>query len=145
MKPWWFLILRIILGGAFIWAGAIKAWDPAAFAQSVEGYRLLPHAATVAVALYLPWLEILCGATLIIGRLRSGSILILSVLLLIFLAALISAWCRGLDINCGCFTISLEPSGYLWPVMRDLLLLVGLVLLIIFKDTIPDKSRGVSR
>lgn len=141
MKRWWPILLRILIGGTFIWAGTVKVWDPSAFAQAVEGYRLLPHTGAVLVALYLPWLEIACGLTLLAGRLRSGSILVLAFLLIIFLSALISAWWRGLDISCGCFTSSSQATGYLWPISRNLFLLTGLVLSIFISDTNIAKAQ----
>lgn len=129
MKRYLPVLLRIVIGGVFIWAGAVKAWDPSAFADTIEGYRLIPHAWAVAVALYLPWLEIVCGVAMIVGRFKDGATLILATLLLIFLAALTSAWWRGLDINCGCFSGATQSTDYVWPVSRDVLLLAALMIL----------------
>ena len=78
------------------------------------------------MALYLPWLEIACGVALIVGWLSAGALTILSFMLLVFIAALLSAWWRVLDLNCGCFGKSTEDGDYLWPIVRDLALLAGL-------------------
>lgn len=129
MKRWWLLLLRIIIGGVFVWAGVLKAMDPAAFAEAIEGYQLLPHTASVAIALYLPWLEIVCGVALLAGRLNTGGSATLTILLLIFIVALLSAWWRGLDVACGCFNGTTDTGDYLWPILRDMALLVGLLIL----------------
>lgn len=93
----------ICIGALFIYAGEVKAADPGQFALDIANFRLLPHAAGVALALYLPWLEIVCGAALIFKKAYRGALLLLSALCAVFLAALGSAMARGLDISCGCF------------------------------------------
>ena len=47
------IILRIGLGGLFVFAGVMKLGDPAAFLRDVQNYRLLPYAAAVAFQLRL--------------------------------------------------------------------------------------------
>ena len=66
----------------------------------------------VLLALYLLWLEIFCGTALeVFQKSSQGALFILTALSLIFLAALISAKLRGLDIStCGCFGHSSMPS-----------------------------------
>jgi putative oxidoreductase len=94
---------RLSVGAIFVVAGALKARDPAAFAVAVDHYRLLPYPAAVAVALYLPWLEIVCGAGVLWRRARLGALNLLLGLCVVFSGALASAWWRHLDIACGCF------------------------------------------
>ena len=43
-EPWWLICLRLAMGGLFVYAGVLKAWDPAAFLQDIESFRLLPYA-----------------------------------------------------------------------------------------------------
>src|SRR5213080_2976758 len=104
--PWRSILRRIvglIVGGIFIYAGAIKALDPIRFGLDIDNYKILPWAISVRLAFYLPWLEILAGLALIFRFLYRGGLLILSALLLIFLCATVAAKVRGLDITCGCF------------------------------------------
>ena len=103
-------ILAVAIGGIFVYAGALKALDPGRFAGDVANFKLLPWHASVLLALYLPWLEIICGAALIFKRLYAGALVLLALLNLIFLAALISAKVRGLDISCGCFGRAITHS-----------------------------------
>ena len=65
---------------------------------------------------------------------------ILSFLLVIFIAALLSASIRGIDINCGCFLHSINRSDYdfstltgLYLALRDLLFLIPGMIVIFFK------------
>ncbi len=121
------LLLRLAVGGTFICAGALKAMDPAGFAADVENFRLLPHALASVVGVWLPWLEIFCGLALVTGFLRRGATFLLIAMLVIFLAALGSAWVRGLDIACGCLGPSSGKSR-LWILMAlDSAMLAALI------------------
>jgi uncharacterized membrane protein YphA (DoxX/SURF4 family) len=95
--------LRLALGALFIYAGIVKALDTQQFAFDVHHYELTSWTVSVLVAVYLPWLEIFGGVALFLRRLYAGAILIVAALGLTFLAAIGSAWWRGLDITCGCF------------------------------------------
>src|SRR5438552_12336177 len=93
----------LIIGGLFIYAGAIKVFDPIGFANDIDNYKILPWAISVRLAFYLPWLETLCGLGLIARRLYLGGLSLLAALVFIFVTATVSAKIRGLDISCGCF------------------------------------------
>lgn len=103
LKTIGFWLARLLLGGAFLYAGSLKALDPTGFATDVGHYRLLPHPLALMTALYLPWLEIICGLAVLARWRERGALLILIGLCGIFCVALASAWLRGLDITCGCF------------------------------------------
>jgi putative oxidoreductase len=96
-------IVDLIVAGIFIYAGAIKALDPVQLANDIDNYKILPWPVCVALAFYLPWLEIFCGFALIVRRSYRGALSILTVLILVFTLATIAAKVRGLDITCGCF------------------------------------------
>src|SRR5437773_12042740 len=53
-------IVDLIVAGVFIYAGALKALDPGLFASDIVNYKLPPWPISVALAFYLPWLEIVC-------------------------------------------------------------------------------------
>ncbi|MCC7409669.1 MAG: hypothetical protein IT442_16510 [Phycisphaeraceae bacterium] len=128
-------LLRLSLAGLFIYAGVVKAGDPLAFWKDVQGYHLLPEQVALAVAFYLPWLEILCGAALLTPWLLRPSLPILMCLMLVFIVALASAWVRGIDLTCGCFgrTSSTEAgTSYIWLLGRDLVILGALVATAVF-------------
>ncbi|HTB79917.1 MAG TPA: MauE/DoxX family redox-associated membrane protein [Opitutaceae bacterium] len=96
-------LLRFLCGGLFVIAGALKALDPAHFAADIDHYHLLPYFAVAPLALYLPWLEMICGFATMAGAARRGALVLLLGLTVVFTLAVASAWLRGLDITCGCF------------------------------------------
>src|SRR5213592_3234109 len=96
-------IVDLIVAGIFIYAGAIKALDPVQFASDIDNYKIFPWPISVALAFYLPWLEIFCSFALVVRLLYRGALSILTMLILTFSLVTIAAKVRGLDITCGCF------------------------------------------
>ena len=100
-------ILRLALGGLFIAAAIPKIVAPHEFAIAIYHYQMVPHLWINGMAIFLPWLELALGACLIIAPpLRRGSAFLLLVLLVIFTTAIGAALYRGIDITCGCFSVS---------------------------------------
>ncbi len=122
-------LLAAALAGIFGYAGSLKLRDPAAFALAIENYQLLPSGPSALLAVYLPWLELLIAAGLLLPRWRAGASLLASLLLAVFTAAVAAALARGLDISCGCFGRSDSPLGV--ALVRDVALLA--VALLVFK------------
>ena len=122
-------VLRIAAGGLFIYAGVLKAFEPMAFLQSIENYQILPHAAAVAASFYLPYLEIFCGTGLVFKRLQAGALALLGGMMLAFMTALLAAWTRGLDIDCGCFGAGDGTGHYGMALARDFAILAALCVL----------------
>ena len=91
----------------------------------MEGYRVVTGDLAVWVALALPWLELVAGFGLLIPQIRRGSALVIALLLFAFIILHASAWARGLDISCGCFSAhqSYKTPDYLWLIFRNLGLL----------------------
>ena len=97
-------LLRLTLSGIFIYAGALKIRDPHSFVESIAAFRLLPAVLVNPLALLLPPLEIFAGILALgSGWPRRIGALGLLTMLAVFLAALVSAQSRGLNIDCGCF------------------------------------------
>jgi putative oxidoreductase len=116
--------VRIALGILFVFAGATKAFDPGAFAIEIQRYQLIPWFLGVLASVYLPWLEILLGALLVLQRAEQAALLLITCLLLVFTFALASATFRGLSIDCGCFGKTFAATGTIFPLVRNVLLLV---------------------
>lgn len=111
--------LRLLLSGLFLYAGTVKMRDSSAFAESVASFHLLPDVLVAPVVLGLPPLEIIAALlTLVGGRWRRVGAFALTVLLLVFTAAVASALVRGLQVDCGCFGPDrldvLSPTKNLW-------------------------------
>ena len=124
-------IADVIVGGVFIYAGAIKVLDPVQFANDIDNYKILPWTIGVGLAFYLPWLEIFCGLALILRLLYLGGLSILTALLAVFLGATIAAKVRGLDITCGCFGHVSQHWNFSVHLALDLFVLATLILLLL--------------
>ena len=111
-------VLRRLLAALFLVTGALKAVDPAATAQSIANYHLLPAPFVPVAALYVPWLEIACAFALFTSHLRRGGWLLALVLSIAFLIFTVSALVRGLDISCGCFGTS-QRGNLPWMALLD--------------------------
>ncbi len=124
------VILRLALGGIFLYAGFTKIVDPTAFAGNIAAYKILPYFANYLVAALLPWLEVLCGLLLIVGYRVQAALTLIIMLNLIFMTALASTIVRGLDIDCGCFRQSGEKTTAWTALIRDVALvaMAGLVI-----------------
>jgi uncharacterized membrane protein YphA (DoxX/SURF4 family) len=119
-----YTILRVLFGLLFIWASWDKILNPAAFAEVLYNYRLLPDLLIHPAAIILPWLEMGCGILLVVGQMTGGSLIILNGLLLIFGATLALSLYRGLDINCGCFSLGSKGERVAWQTLvRDFVFL----------------------
>ena len=141
------LAVRVALAWTFIHAGALKIWDftraqPATpdFVVAIQQYQLIPWPdLTVLIAVYLPWVEIITALGLFVQRLRLGASLIVAGLTTIFLAALLSAWARGLRIECGCFGRNEVVTDYRALVLRDVCL-VSAALFLLMRDWRADSA-----
>ena len=125
------IVARLILAGIFIYASLDKIAHPAAFANDVYNYRILPDALINLTAILLPWLELFLGLCLLAGIWLPGAVLTVNGLLIVFLGALIFNLARGIDINCGCFSTGSDAPAMFagWYLMRDVgFLVVGIFL-----------------
>ncbi len=122
-------IVAILIGGLFIYAGAVKIIDPVEFARDIDNYKMLPWQPSVWLALYLPWLEIFCGLALITRVFFRGGVFIITALMSLFIVVSIAAKTRGLDVSCGCFGHASKYLNFSWHLALDFLLLGGLLLL----------------
>lgn len=108
MKALW-TVLRVGLGLLFVFASLDKIAHPAAFAQAVANYQILPAALVNPAAILLPWIEAVCGLALACGVLPRGAALVIAGLMAVFLAAILANLVRGVDVACGCFSV--DPAA----------------------------------
>ena len=123
--------LNFAVGAVFIYAGTVKAYDPAGFAEDIYNFHLLPWTLTVFLSLYLPWLEIACGVAVIFRRRYFDALVIICGLLLTFIVVLASAWARGLDLTCGCFGRSDDHANYAFWIGRNFALISAVIVLLL--------------
>lgn len=125
-------LIRIGLGIIFVYAAVPKILRPDEFADAINNYRILPVFLINLMAICLPYVELLIGIFLIFGfRLKAVSFGSLA-LMIIFIIAILSAWIRGIDVNCGCFGTGEEIISYK-EIIRDIIFL--LMALITFLKT----------
>lgn len=126
--------MRLLLTGVFLSAGLLKVMDPIGFAEDIRNYQLVSDPIPAALALSLPWLEILAALGVLTGRLFRGSLVILAGMNVVFLAAIGSAWARGLDIQCGCFgAAGGGATNYPLHLLENFVLLGLAVLLLLYR------------
>ena len=103
-NDWVCLAFRVFLGVLFIYASLDKIVNPGGFARIMNNYHVLPGSLVNITAIFLPWLELLVGAALILGTKTEGASAIVAGMLVVFIIAAIISMARGLNIECGCFS-----------------------------------------
>jgi len=115
VKNWPEISLRVVLGALFMWAGTMKVLDVKSFVETVGYFKISPFDSKpwdMWLGYTLPAFEVIVGAALILGIYLKGAILSVLCLTVGFLAAVISADMRGLNIECGCFGKALSFQNY---------------------------------
>ncbi|UCG62048.1 MAG: DoxX family membrane protein [Candidatus Zixiibacteriota bacterium] len=119
------LMVRMAIGITFIYASYYKIIGPGDFAKSIWYYHLVPGALINLIAVFLPWMELLCGLCLIFGVGYRGSLWLVTIMTVVFVVAIASAIARGIDLDCGCFKAAKSSSASTWkPLLFDVGLLV---------------------
>jgi uncharacterized membrane protein YphA (DoxX/SURF4 family) len=133
--PWISTVARLGLAAVFLVAGGLKVTDLAASGRAVNAYRLMDFDTAKVIGAVQPFLEIALGLLLLIGLAVRLSAIIAGIVLVIFIAGIASAWARGLQIDCGCFSKGGDLAGgrtaeYGLEILRDVgfLVLAGIVL-----------------
>lgn len=103
-----YFILRLIIGGLFVYAGILKISNPKVFAKVISQYNLVPESLLVIVAIGLPLLEIAAGAGLIFDI--KGSLTAISAMIIMFIVILWYGILNNLDIDCGCFSLEEQKT-----------------------------------
>jgi uncharacterized membrane protein YphA (DoxX/SURF4 family) len=136
---WGGLLARLVVGGVWIAAGALKLPDPAESVRAVRAYQILPESVVPTIGYGLPVFEVVVGAMLVVG-LGSRVVAALSALLQVaFIVGIASVWARGIEIECGCFggggAARDAAAAYPWDIARDVGLFICSILLALFPRT----------
>ena len=120
---WLALAARLVVGGLFVVAGALKLGDPGAFATEIANYHFVPQLAPW-LAVTLPATEIVVGAALVVAPAawRRAASLAAMGLLVMFTVAIVHVVRAGINVDCGCFGGNSGPVTA-WTAARDLVLL----------------------
>ncbi len=135
------LASKLILGIIFIYASIDKISNPLDFSNLLDNYHIIPAVFSNMIALYLPWLEMMLGLCLVFGVLLEGVTVLTIVLYGLFILLLFQAVVRGIDVHCGCFSVTgLQENTNLQlelvkRILEDILLLgLSIVLLVEIKE-----------
>lgn len=124
LHPFLHPVLRLLLGGIFVWSGYEKLNHLEEFYRAAQAYKVLPVEITHFYSVLVPWLELLTGSYLLLGLFTRFSALITTGLYLSFLIAIGTVLANGNAVDCGCFV-----GGKVEPVDWDLFIRdVGLFL-----------------
>lgn len=108
---------RLVLGACLVVYALRKIAEPALFLKSIHEYAILPEHPPLFLnlaAVVVPWIELSGGGLLLLGVLRRGAAAVITLMLVVFTAAV---WARALAVqaetgqafcaiafDCGCGT-----------------------------------------
>jgi uncharacterized membrane protein YphA (DoxX/SURF4 family) len=138
---WLGLALR--LGAAAVWiaAGVAKVPQIETFHVLVERYAILPPVLAGPFAYVLPFLEIGIGLYFVLGLFVRGTAVVGTALFAMFLTAQMSAWVRGISLDCGCFGATLQTTVGPLTMLRDFALGIPTFLMLAF----PARALSLDR
>lgn len=138
VSRWVSTLARLVLGAALAVAGLLKVGDFPRQVLAVTAYEFpISDQVTQIIAYAQPIVEIVVGLLILAGIATRWTGLVGALAMATFIAAIISAWARGLNIDCGCFS----PGGLLAPgqatayardLLRDAIFLICGLWLVIF-------------
>jgi putative oxidoreductase len=138
--PWVGLLLRVYVGGIFIYASMYKINFPSEFAETIASYQLLPFWAVNLTALVMPWVELVSGVLMVLGIRTKSAAAVVGGMLVLFSVVILVTLLRGIPIGCGCFTSVEDPLG--WGTLgRDLLWLAMTLQVYFFPSALQLEGR----
>ena len=121
------LLLRLVLGVVFVWASIHKVQHPELLAATSRSYEIIPVSLSNLFALFLAWSELFAGVFLIVGVFTRQAALVVTLLLAMFIIAIIATLVRGMVIDCGCFDEKGHPVDFVVLGRNFLLMLVAVL------------------
>ncbi|WP_296700870.1 BT_3928 family protein [Algoriphagus sp.] len=143
-------VLRLLVGGLFIFSGLIKVNDPVGtsikleeyfdvFSNDIAGFFSIFEPFALPIGVFLVVLEVGLGVMLILGVKSKFTVWSLGIMILFFtFLTFYSAYFNKVT-DCGCFgdAIKLTPWESFY---KDIILLVLIAILLLFKDDLPQSS-----
>ena len=133
LRPYQAFVIRLVLGGVFVWAGTAKLVQIPSFVETVAAFAILPADWAAPFALSVIWIELIAGGLLLLDIWPRSNALVVLGLLVMFSTALGINMYRGNDVTCGCFGGGGEAS-LAWSLLRDVLLAGGATVLLVRKE-----------
>jgi len=124
------VILRLLVGGTFVFSSVTKLPEHSQFVDVVDSYHILPHSLATAYAVALPWVELVIGAYLVLGILIRPSSVVAVLMATSFVVANVSGIFRG-DEYCGsCFGEDILLLAWQSLIIDVLIIVAGVYLVI---------------
>lgn len=134
------LIIRIVIGLAFLYAGIHKMYDLESFAKTIDAFGLVPETFVYPLTIMIPMVEIICGAGFVLGN--RESIFMVSTMLIVFIAVLSFGIFKGLDIDCGCYgpnnKVAESLSSLKTSLIRDFVMLSGIFFIVLRRSFLKE-------
>jgi putative oxidoreductase len=118
--------LRVVVGVSFLYASMSKIPYPAQFVEATASYRLVPYWLLNPGAVFLPWIEFVCGLFLIIGFASRATTVCIGLLLIMFNTMVLINMYWGAPISCGCYDTVGEPIGWK-KIFENMLMLIFII------------------
>jgi uncharacterized membrane protein YphA (DoxX/SURF4 family) len=136
--------VRLGLAAVALTAAIPKLADLRGSQQSVAAYQLFPAWLNRLIGTGLPIIELSLALLLVVGLLTRYAAIVFGLMLVVFIAGIVSAWVRGLDISCGCFSVggALPPgqdAEYGKEILRD----AGFLALAVFAAIWPRAATSL--
>ena len=145
--PYFVLILRLYIGGLFIYAGISKINNIGQFTVAIATYGIVPYSTAEIMAIVLPWVELISGIFLVAGIGAPFCAAIIGLLLALFSIAILINLIRDVPLHCGCFPGSpARVSDFIswWEFARDLIWLIITLHVFFFDKSFHLESRSSS-
>ncbi|MHB8094226.1 MAG: MauE/DoxX family redox-associated membrane protein [Candidatus Aminicenantales bacterium] len=139
------LVLRLLVGGVFIYSAIFKINKITDFSKYVSNYKIIPYALRGLVSFVFPWIELTIGIFFVVGIFLEQTAVVCSVLLIAMTLLTVIETKNGLAPNCGCFPEGsiLNSSNPLFITIRNLIIFLGVITISILKHS-ANYPRGVS-
>lgn len=136
--PMWLRIvvwmLRILIGGVFVFSGLVKAIDLWGFIFKIEEYLAVwhlaqPRSVVLVVALLIVGYEFVLGALLMIGCYKRTAPSALLLMMAVMLPLTLYLWISDPVSDCGCFGefVKISNAATFW---KNVIIVAGLVMLL---------------
>lgn len=135
--------LRLFIGCTFIFASWHKIVSPDQFATILYGYAVFPPQFINVIAIIMPFLELVCGITVITGLLKRSGLLLINAMLVGFIFLISFNLIRGHEFDCGCFSFGNTKGLWssVWLLVKDFVVLgAGIYLFMIFEGSVKKRE-----
>lgn len=134
------LLMRLTVGGVFVFSGFTKAVDPWGTCYKVTDYLTAMGAGqwastTLFIAVLLAALEFIVGVLIVVGAYRRGAPVLALLMMLVMTPLTLWLAITGAVPDCGCFGDAVHLSN--WATFaKNVLLLLGIIYLLYFNKSL---------